>query len=155
MQGNKHIGSDLNDFAREEMIEEPKQILIFNKSLNMPFGKLIAQLNHASLGGILKNFNKNKLDETHIQYELTMEINEPLEHWLSKKFTKVVLYVKSEEKLLDTYNKAIEAGLNAILIKDDGRTFFNGVPTYTCISIGPDLPSKLNPITGKLQVFKD
>ena len=135
--------------------EEPKQILVFNKSLNMPIGKLIAQLNHASLGGILKHFNKNKLDDNKLQYELTMNIGEPLEQWLNHKFTKVVLYVKSEQKLLDTYNKAIEAGLNAVLIKDDGRTFFDGVPTYTCISIGPDLPSKLNPITSKLQLYKE
>lgn len=137
----------------ENIIEEPKQVLVFNRSLNMPFGKLFPQLNHASVGSILKLFNKNKIDENHLQYELTMENGSAIELWLNRKFTKVVLYVKSEEKLLDVYNKAIEAGLNAVLIKDDGRTFFDK-PTYTCIGIGPDLPSKIDKITGKLQLFK-
>ncbi len=38
---------------------KPKQILIFNRSLNMPAGKLAAQLSHASLGCVLQLFEKN------------------------------------------------------------------------------------------------
>ena len=137
----------------ELLKEYPKQALVFNRALNMGAGKLAAQLSHASMGSFLKLFDK-KENENNFELNLKMEKGLPIEQWVNQKFTKVVLYVKSEEALLKVYNNAIAKGLNAVLIKDEGLTFFDK-PTYTCVGIGPDLPSNLKPVTGKLQVYKD
>lgn len=80
--------------------------------------------------------------------------NSPELLWLDEKFTKIVCYVKSEESLLKVYENAQKAGLNSILIKDAGDTFFDK-PTYTCVGIGPAFDEDLKPVTGKLQLYKD
>lgn len=137
----------------KQLNEEPKQYLIFNRSLNMPAGKLAAQLSHASVGCVIQLFLQteypnsvvigNSFDKGSVAYK-----------WLFNKFTKVVLYVKSEESLLNVYNKAKADNFNTVLIKDEGRTVFNE-PTYTCVGIGPVYPSEVKHIVRKLQLYKD
>ena len=83
---------------------------------------------------------------------------ENLEHpnvkeWLSGPFTKIAVSVNSEEELFDIMNKAKEAGLITALITDAGRTEFNGIPTNTCIAIGPATHEELLPITGSLKLL--
>lgn len=127
---------------------EIKQYIVINSSLEMPAGKLAAQVAHASMGCIL-----SLCEKSNTAYTLSFNKESPLDIWLNGSFTKIVLYVKSEEKLLALYEKVKESGVPNALIKDAGRTFFDK-PTYTCLGIGPDLPEKLKPLIGKLQVFQ-
>ena len=132
---------------------KPKQVLIFNRALNMPAGKLVAQLSHASLGCVLKLFNK-ATSGTAYSLSACFHISSPEYEWLENEFTKIVCYVKSEEALLKVHANAEAAGLNTVLIKDAGHTFFDK-PTYTCVGIGPAFDEDLKPVTGKLQLYKD
>ena len=133
--------------------DKPKQVLVFNRSLNMPAGKLAAQLSHASLGCVLKLFMQSEYPDR-IVYGTCLMKDSAEYQWITKEFTKIVCYVKSEEALLKLYENAQAAGLNSVLIKDAGHTFFDK-PTYTCVGIGPAFSSELSPVTGKLQLYKD
>ena len=76
-----------------------------------------------------------------------------MKKWKDGIFTKACLGVDSEEELLDIYNKAQEAGLPVALITDSGLTEFKGVPTNTCMAIGPDRIEKIDAITGHLKLL--
>lgn len=124
-----------------------KQVIVVRKDLKMRRGKEIAQGCHASLGAILNLMTKNE-DGTR-----TLPLDERAEPWLSGPFTKPVVYVTSEAELLEVHAKAKEAGLITCLIQDSGKTEFNGVPTYTTVSVGPDLREKVDAITGHLPLY--
>ena len=119
----------------------------------MPAGKLAAQLSHASLGCVLKLFKQSEYPDRTIYGTCLMKDTAEYQ-WITQEFTKIVCYVKSEEALLKVHAKAEAAGLNTVLIKDAGHTFFDK-PTYTCVGIGPAFDEDLKPVTGKLQLFKD
>lgn len=131
---------------------EPKQIIVIRKDLNMSPGKLAAQVSHASLGCIT-NLMKKEICEDSIDYILNVSNNKALEEWISGRFTKVILYVKSEQALLNLKEKADQNNIINCLIKDAGFTEFDK-PTYTCLGLGPDYPINLDKITKKLQLFK-
>ena len=59
----------------------------------------------------------------------------------------------SEAELLAVYEKALEAGLAAHLITDRGLTEFGGIPTRTCLGIGPDYDDLIDPVTGDLELY--
>lgn len=73
--------------------------------------------------------------------------------WINGIFTKICLKVETEEHLLEVERKAREKGLVCHLITDRGLTEFNGVPTNTCLSIGPDEAYKIDEITGDLELY--
>jgi len=127
---------------------EAKQIIVVNRNLNMPQGKLAAQVSHASLGALFE-CGKKSPTELHID----LEIDSAVEQWVNKRFTKIVLYVKSEQKLIDVYEKAKAKGLPSVLITDAGFTVFDGKPTKTCVGIGPAFPDEFIGITDKLRVL--
>ncbi len=54
---------------------------------------------------------------------------------------------------LAVYQKAIEAGLVAHLITDRGLTEFGGVPTRTCLGVGPDYDDLIDQVTGDLELY--
>jgi PTH2 family peptidyl-tRNA hydrolase len=39
------------------------------------------------------------------------------------------------------------------LIIDSGKTEFGGVPTKTCLAIGPDYSEKIDKVTGNLKLL--
>ena len=150
---------------------EPKQVLVWRNDLRntqgqkVRSGKMAAQLAHASLGAIL-NYSEIYLDASidyndgYHKYEsqlgncAVIQLNkQPLKEWLEGRFTKVCVSVDSEEELLDIYQQAIDNGVNVKLIKDAGLTEFGGVPTYTCLALGPDYPENIDPITGHLKLL--
>lgn len=147
---------------KERQKLEPKQIIVIRKDLNMPSGKLASQVSHASLGCILNLTKKqiNEKDDGSKEYTISLELSEnnPKEkavtEWLFKRFTKVILYVKSEQKLIEVFEKAKAKGLNTVMIEDKGFTVFNGVETKTCIGIGPCYIDDLIGVTDKLQLLK-
>lgn len=108
-------------------------------------GKLIAQACHASI-----SFLTNKLDE---YYKIDGYFTEAQKHWLDNDFAKICLQVETEEELLDIAAKAVEAGVECHVIVDNGTTEFHGVPTRTCLALGPDIPEKINAITGHLKLL--
>lgn len=118
---------------------EVKQVIVLRKDLKMRRGKEMSQACHASLGAIL--------------HDGKLKTNDAVKAWLAGPFTKVVVGVNSEEELLEIYNKAREAGMNCSLIRDAGRTEFNGVPTLTACAVGPDVIEEVDEITGQLTLL--
>ena len=114
-----------------------KQMLVIRKDLKMRMGKACAQAAHASTKVVLEN-----LDHPNITA------------WLSDgRYAKICVSVDSESELLEVYEKAKSAGLITSIITDLGLTEFNGVPTKTCVAIGPASNEDLTPITGHLKLL--
>ena len=73
--------------------------------------------------------------------------------WLFGDHRKVVCQVQTVEELDALYTKAREAGLEAHLVTDLGFTEFGGAHTVTALAIGPDEASKIDAITGDLELY--
>lgn len=127
---------------------EPKQVIVVNRNLNMPHGKLAAQVAHASLGALFQLGQK-----TPTSLNIDFDIDSAADLWVNGRFTKIVLYVKSEEALKKVYENAQAKGLPSVLIQDAGFTVFNGKPTYTCVGIGPAFPDEFIGVTDRLRVL--
>jgi PTH2 family peptidyl-tRNA hydrolase len=130
-----------------------KQIIVVRKDLNMRKGKMVAQGAHASLAAILNNSDKSTSGEIRILLEGGEKNDAALKDWLLGRFTKICVYVNSEEELLAVYQQAEDKGLLCALITDAGLTEFNNVPTKTCCAIGPAWSDELEEITGKLPLL--
>ncbi len=139
----------------------PKQIIIIRKDLNMRKGKIGSQVAHASMKVILDLMESYEIPyedgEDSVEYYpvkiLRDKEHKALDEWLNGAFTKIVVYVNSEQELLDLYEKARNSGLLCSLIQDKGNTEFHGVPTFTAVAIGPEYPDRLEPITGHLPLL--
>jgi PTH2 family peptidyl-tRNA hydrolase len=133
-----------------------KQIIVMRKDLNMRKGKMIAQGAHASLAAILNQGHYivgNDRINGEVTTEFKLSVDSRMKDWLMGNFKKVCVYVNSEEELLALYEKAKAAGIITSLITDSGLTEFHGVPTNTCIAVGPDFEDKINEITGDLPLL--
>ena len=130
-----------------------KQVIVMRKDLNMRKGKMVAQGAHASMAAVLNRMvilsHKKEIQEK----TLILESGTPMESWINGLFTKVCVSVDSESELIEIYEKAKDAGLIASIITDAGLTEFNGVPTKTCIAIGPNWSEEINEITGHLKLL--
>lgn len=124
-------------------MSEIKQVIVIRKDLKMRRGKEIAQGSHASAMFITKRI-KNGSGSF-----LTAEQIE----WLESGTTKVVVQVESEEHLMQIYHAALDRKLEVNLITDYGKTEFKGMPTKTCLAIGPHENSKIDEITQYLQLY--
>ena len=82
-----------------------------------------------------------------------VELSEAERTWLEHSNRKVTVKVSSEEELLAVYGQALDAGLVVHLITDGGITEFGGVPTRTCLAIGPDYDDRIDPVTGRLELY--
>ena len=108
-----------------------KQVIVINGSLNLPPGKLAAQVAHAAIGAFLKaSRSRQKL-------------------WLENGMPKIVLRCDSEAEMRAILRDADAAGLSVSLVRDAGRTVI-AAGTATCIGIGPDSSEKIDVITGAL-----
>jgi len=134
------------------MSEKIKQVIVIRKDLRMRRGKEIAQGAHASMA-FLSNRVRSFYDGVDGPGFGRLGVTPVQEEWLRGIFAKVCVRVNSEEELLDVERKAREAGLETHLITDSGRTEFKGVPTPTCVAIGPDHASKIDEITGDLELY--
>ena len=125
----------------------PKQVIVIRKDLNMRKGKIAAQAAHASM--------KVLLDMGKVQNDtLSIPLSTPdLVEWITGRFTKVVVSVESEEELMAVLHRAEAAGLPTALIIDSGATEFNGIPTATCIAVGPAQPSRFMGVTDNLKLM--
>lgn len=73
--------------------------------------------------------------------------------WLEGLFTKVCVRVNSDDELEAVVRAAEKEGIRAETIIDSGKTEFGGVPTRTCLALGPDLASKIDPVTRHLELY--
>ena len=114
-----------------------KLAIIVNMSLKMKKGKIAAQVGHGA-----------------VKAALDCGATEParMDAWLSRGQAKVCLKGDDDEHLLDLEKKAKLAGLQAVIIRDAGRT---QIPagSLTVVAIGPARDEELNPITGDLKLL--
>lgn len=96
--------------------------IIVREDLGMPIGKAMGQSAHASEGTLFKC--QTMFPEVYDGYMNTGNRK------------KIVLRIKSLEKLLNIQGKAVQAGLVHHLVTDAGHTIF-AEPTITCLGIGP------------------
>jgi PTH2 family peptidyl-tRNA hydrolase len=131
-----------------------KQVIVIRKDLKMRRGKEIAQGSHASIAFLTARMFTN-YSWTVGHGETTSEVyttNDERE-WIQNSFAKVCVRVNSEQELLDIEKAAKEAKLEVNIIKDSGHTEFGGVPTYTCLAIGPNKSEDIDKITGHLELY--
>ena len=137
------------DLRRKKM--STKQVIVVRKDLNMRKGKIAAQAAHASIKVIVDMMTVDRVGASFAIYNAFLPMG--IHDWLKGAFTKICVYVESEEHLLKLYNKAKEANIPCSLIKDAGLTEFGGIPTYTCIAVGPDYNERIDEITGGLPLL--
>lgn len=132
-----------------------KQVIVMRKDLNMTKGKMIAQGSHASLAVILDMMIRQEFmtPVEHAKLSLLIRKGSSLDEWLTGAFTKVCVYVESEEALDEINRQADAAGLPVKMIVDRGLTMFHGVPTKTCLAIGPAENADIDKITGNLKLL--
>ena len=137
-----------------------KQIIVMRTDLNMRKGKMIAQGSHASMAFLTRNANIDmegyvlpKSDDATFVQSFNFNFAKEAKEWMENSFTKICVGVNSEAELDEIYNKAKEAGLTVHMVVDSGRTEFNGVPTKTCLAIGPHYSEKIDAITGNLKLL--
>lgn len=83
--------------------------------------------------------------------QITIPITEKMKIWLEGIYTKICVYVKSEEELLKIYEKAKKSNLPCALVEDIGLTVFDK-PTITCCAISPAKPEEIDKITKRLRL---
>jgi peptidyl-tRNA hydrolase, PTH2 family len=112
-----------------------KQVIVVNEELQLPRGKLAAQVAHASVASFL-------VADLAIRDE-----------WINEGMPKVVLACPSRAHILELQSRARSAHLPVALIEDAGRTV---VPagTATCLGIGPSNPQAIDSITGALPLVR-
>ena len=144
----------------DESTDKSKMVIVVRKDLKMPRGKIAAQASHASVGAVIQSIFGERLDKSSFGidgegFEITKPtfVNGATKDWLIGEFTKICVYVESEQELMSIYEKAEESGLNVCLITDNGHTCFDGIPTKTCLAIGPTYSSLVDPITKDLKLY--
>lgn len=130
-----------------------KQIIVMRTDLGMGPGKIASQAAHASMKVLLDSMAKTTDEDGELGGMILAfgsdDNSIELKEWLAGAFTKITVSVKSEKKLMELYEKVKAAGLRVSLITDNGATVFNGVPTKTCIAIGPHRSEIIDPFTKK------
>ena len=140
----------MSEIPPDEAERRPtKQVIVIRRDLRMRRGKEIAQGAHAATAWladlVLQTMRANDVDHLALS---------PAERaWLESSFRKVTVKVNSEEELIAVYQKALDAGLVVHLITDRGLTEFGGVPTRTCLAVGPDYDDLIDPVTGDLELY--
>ena len=129
-------------------------------------GKMIAQGSHASMlflvhrvkpiipipSGELEFFSPEIRGDLFVSENIHL-YTEPMKDWLMNKITKICLAVDTEEELDEIYELAKSNGLEVNMVVDAGDTEFGGVPTKTCLAIGPNWEEDIDPVTGHLKLY--
>lgn len=157
---------------REELAATPqvkavytiKQVILARTDLNMRKGKLAAQVAHASMKVFFDRQmiylpNTESFEPVHgegwkVDSALMVDLTPEMTAWVNGSFAKIVLGVSTEADLLEALRLAKEAGIPCALITDAGNTEFHGVPTNTCVAIGPAKSTDIDLITGPSGAIK-
>jgi PTH2 family peptidyl-tRNA hydrolase len=127
-----------------------KQVIVIRRDLRMRRGKEVAQGAHASMAWLRQRIMP------HLRPAGTADqvpFSQAERAWLEGSLRKVTVKVGSEAELMAVYDKAVEAGVLVHLITDRGLTEFGGVPTRTCLAVGPDYDDRVDPVTGDLELY--
>lgn len=128
-----------------------KQVIVIRKDLKMRRGKEIAQGAHAAMAWLASRLQMDESGDDFTNFFGAVSDDEW--DWLNGLHAKITLQVDSEEALVAIYDAARQADLEVHLITDAGATEFHGVPTKTCLAIGPADASKIDPITKNLKLY--
>lgn len=120
-----------------------KQVIVMRTDLNMRKGKMMAQAGHSVMGWLRNRHAGDGL------FQITAEELQ----WMSGLSTKIGLGINSEEGLLKIAEHAQNAGVPCYVVTDAGVTEFGGVPTRTCLALGPALAAEIDAITGDLKLL--
>ena len=117
--------------------EEVKMVFIINSELKMGKGKIAAQVGHAAVSSTLKSGDKTP---------------ELLEAWLASGQKKICVKGNDAEHLLQLEKQCKESDITTVKVHDAGHT---QIPSgsLTVLSLGPDLETNLNNITGDLKLL--
>jgi PTH2 family peptidyl-tRNA hydrolase len=129
------------------MTDKVKQVIVMRKDLNMSKGKMVTQGCHASIA-FLTNKMKDNLSNPEALWWVNLSQAE--KEWVYGTFFKVCVGVDSEKELLDIGYNAVMLGLSVKYIEE--TTGFDK-PTVTCLAIGPDYSSKIDPVTKHLKLL--
>ena len=127
-----------------------KLVIVIRRDLRMRRGKEIAQGAHAAMAWLSERVARRMTPDGLVG---PFRLSAAERTWLDSSFRKVTLQVGSEAALMAVYDKAVQAGLVAHLITDRGLTEFGGVPTRTCLGIGPGYDDLIDPVTGDLELY--
>jgi PTH2 family peptidyl-tRNA hydrolase len=127
-----------------------KQVIVIRRDLRMRRGKEIAQGAHAATAWLADRVVHGIMPNGSVDH---LALSPAERAWLESSFRKVTVKVSSEDELLAVYRKALEAGLVVHLVTDRGLTEFGGVPTRTCLAVGPDYDDLVDPVTGDLELY--
>ena len=131
-----------------------KKVIVMRHDLNMRKGKMVAQGSHASTGVVLE-MQRHQWERS-IPWDSSRATPHQLQAisaWLGGQFSKICVRVDSEDDLIRVYDEAVRANLPVYLVTDSGRTEFHGVPTRTCLAIGPCWSEDVDPITSNLKLL--
>lgn len=144
----------------DESEDKAKMVIVIRKDLKCPKGKYCSQAAHAAVSAVVQAIFGERLTEDSFYERLhnfgingIPTVNKATKDWLAGEFTKITVAVDSLEALEEIEKKALDVGLNVCKITDNGHTCFDGVPTVTCLAIGPCYSSEVDPITKDLKLF--
>jgi PTH2 family peptidyl-tRNA hydrolase len=131
-----------------------KQVIVMRKDLNMRKGKCCAQAAHACVLAVIQALSERTGSYMVDDYgRVTVDDESDIKTWFETSYTKICLYVNSEEELLSIKSIADDEGLICSLILDNGTTEFHGEKTYTCLAFEPLKSEIIDPITGHLPLY--
>ena len=143
-------GPSITDVNAAPAARPVKQVIVIRRDLHMRRGKEIAQGAHAASAWLAERVIPQLTPDgtaNHVQLSLAEQT------WLQTSWRKVTVKVSSEEELMAVHHQALEAGLVVRLITDRGLTEFGGIPTRTCLAIGPDYDDLIDLVTGHLELY--
>ncbi len=111
-----------------------KQVILVRTDLQLPKGKMAAQVAHAAIDAYLKADAATA------------------KKWHNSGMKKIVLKVKDQKELYQYIQQAKDEGFATSLITDAGHTVVEP-GTVTCGAIGPNDEKEIDRITGKLQMM--
>ncbi len=115
-----------------------KQVIVMRTDLNMRKGKMVSQGAHSAIIAVFLGGCRNDSD---------------VEKWFEEGMTKICVGIDTEDGLLSIHKQAEAAGLITGLVKDKGTTEFGGIPTFTCVAVGPGKSGDIDKITGGLKLL--
>lgn len=131
-------------------MSEVKQVIVMRDDLGMRKGKMIAQGAHASMAFLTRRMSFGTFAHPGLT---AAAFTEAEREWITGSFAKICVRVHSLEELEAIADLARLGQLEVYTITDSGRTEFHGVPTVTCLAIGPDYAEKIDPVTGGLELY--
>jgi peptidyl-tRNA hydrolase len=108
-----------------------KQVIVVNRSLALPKGKLAAQVAHAAVGAFVVATQQAQLA------------------WLQVGMPKIVVYAADADALVQLEQRAKEQQIPACLVHDAGRTVL-AAGTITCLGLGPAPADTIDALTRRL-----